>query len=204
MPKRNKPLIAVTGGIGSGKSVVCRILRTLGYSVLDTDSEAKAIMDADRDIHARLNSEIAAEIVCDGVIDRRRLAEIVFADAEKLAILNSIVHAAVRRRIEEWTESAPSSPAFVETALLFQSGLNEMVDAELRITAPEEIRIRRVMARNNLSRDAVKSRIESQIYTPAPGTTLPPLTELINDNTTPVLPQILHTLDKFRLSGCTL
>lgn len=195
MPKRNKPLIAVTGGIGSGKSVVCRILRTLGYSVLDTDSEAKAIMDADRDIHARLNSEIAAEIVRDGVIDRRRLAEIVFADAEKLAILNSIVHAAVRHRIEEWAQTAPSSPAFVETALLFQSGLNEMVDAELRITAPEEIRIRRVMERNNLTRDKIEARIASQAYIPAPNATIPPLTEVKNDEITPVLPQVERFLN---------
>lgn len=195
MPKRNKPLIAVTGGIGSGKSVVCRILRTLGYSVLDTDSEAKAIMDADRDIHARLNSEIAAEIVRDGVIDRRRLAEIVFADAEKLAILNSIVHAAVRRRIEEWAESASSSPAFIETALLFQSGLNEMVDAELRITAPEEIRIRRVMERNNLTRDKIEARIASQVYIPTPNATIPPLTEVKNDGITPVLPQVERFLN---------
>lgn len=195
MPKRNKPLIAVTGGIGSGKSVVCRILRTLGYSVLDTDSEAKAIMDADRDIHARLNSEIATEIVRDGVIDRRHLAEIVFADAEKLAILNSIVHAAVRRRIEEWAESASSSPAFIETALLFQSGLNEMVDAELRITAPEEIRIRRVMERNNLTRDKIEARIASQVYIPTPNATIPPLTEVKNDGITPVLPQVERFLN---------
>ena len=77
-------LIAVTGGIGSGKSVVCRVLRTLGYPVFDCDSEARAIMDSDRTIHGRLCSAISADVVRDGVIDRRMLASIVFADAAKL------------------------------------------------------------------------------------------------------------------------
>lgn len=197
MQQRNKTLIAITGGIGSGKSVVSRILRILGYDVFDCDSEAKALMDADRAIHKRLNDEIDREIVRDGIIDRRRLADIVFADAEKLAVLNSIVHGAVRRRIEEWKSASPSSLVFVETAILFQSGLNEDVDYELRITAPEDIRIRRVMARNSLTAEAVRARIESQRFTPPLDAVIPPVITICNDGITPVLPQTEEILRNF-------
>ena len=117
-------LIAVTGGIGAGKSVVCRVLRAMGYPVFDCDSEAKALMDADCDIKRRIAIEIDESAVCGGSIDRRRLAEIVFADAEKLEILNSIVHGAVRQRIAEWAQTLAGRLLFVETAILFQSGLN--------------------------------------------------------------------------------
>lgn len=197
MQQRNKTLIAITGGIGSGKSVVSRILRILGYEVFDCDTEAKALMDADCAIHKRLNDEIDREIVRDGVIDRRRLADIVFADAEKLTVLNSIVHGAVRRRIEEWKSDSQSSLVFVETALLFQSGLNEDVDYELRVTAPEDIRIRRVMARNSLSAEAVRARIESQRFTPSLDAVIPPVITICNDGITPVLPQTEEILLKF-------
>lgn len=196
MHLKTKTVVAVTGGIGSGKSVVCRILRILGYNVFDCDSEAKALMDADYAIHERLNREIDSDIVRGGIIDRRRLADIVFADAGKLDILNSIVHGAVRKRIEMWKTSCTSSPVFVETAILFQSGLNEVVDAELRVIAPEEVRIKRVMARNSISRQAVESRIESQRHTPLPDTVVPPLITVCNDGITPVLPQIEHILSQ--------
>ncbi|MDE6436166.1 MAG: dephospho-CoA kinase, partial [Muribaculaceae bacterium] len=92
-------LIAITGGIGSGKSVVSRVLRAMGYPVYDCDSQAKAIMDADAEIHRRLCSEIDAAVVTDGVIDRKRLAEIVFNDKAKLAVLNAIVHSAVKAHL---------------------------------------------------------------------------------------------------------
>ena len=120
-------LIAVTGGIGAGKSVVCRVLRTMGYPVFDCDSEAKALMDADCDIKRRIAIEIDESAVCCGNIDRRRLAEIVFADVAKLEILNSIVHGAVRQRIAEWEQTLAGRLLFVETAILFPSGLNRLV-----------------------------------------------------------------------------
>ena len=128
-----KTLTAITGGIGSGKSVVSRVLRILGYPVYDCDSAAKSLMDADEEIKRRLIDEIDSLAVVDGVIDRRRIAEVVFADAEKLAALNAIVHAAVREDIASWVFSQDSDRLFVETAILYESGLNRMVDAEWRV-----------------------------------------------------------------------
>lgn len=189
-------LIAVTGGIGSGKSVVCRVLRTLGFPVFDCDSEARAIMDSDRTIHERLCSAISTEVVRDGVIDRRRLASIVFADAAKLAALNEIVHGAVRSRLAQWHGSHSGDAVFVETAIFFQSGLNRMTGAEWRVTAPEDVRIHRVMLRNGLTADEVRARIEAQDFRPADDEPRPPLTEIINDGRRAVLPQILASLDR--------
>lgn len=185
-----KDIVAITGGIGAGKSVVSRVLRALGYPVYDCDSRAKALMDCDAAIKARLAGEIAREVICDGAIDRAALARIVFADSVKLAKLNAIVHEAVRLDITDLVSRQSSPRVFVETAILYQSGLNRMVDAEWRVTAPEQLRIERVMARNGLSAEAVRARIESQRFEPAPDEPRPALHELLNDGVTPLLPQI--------------
>lgn len=187
-------LIAITGGIGSGKSVVSRVLRAMGYPVFDCDSEAKAIMDADTGIHRRLCQEIHPAVVTDGLIDRRLLGEIVFNDSTRLAALNSIVHTAVKAHLAHWSESQ-SGPAFVETAILFESGLNASVDAEWRVESPLELRIERVMKRNGLTREQVEARIASQSRQPE-NPPLPPRTVLVNDLTTALLPQIRSALHK--------
>lgn len=188
-------LIALTGGIGAGKSVVARLLRTMGYAVFDCDIEARMLMDGDDDIKARIGAEIAAEAIDgQGAIDRARLSEIVFADAEKLARLNAIVHGAVKERLARWCERQNKRPVFVETAILYQSGLNRMVDAEWRVEAPAEIRVARVMARNGISREQVMARIEAQRYTPADGEPMPETRIIENDGTTPLLPQVLDLL----------
>ena len=97
-----KTLTAITGGIGAGKSVVCRVLRTLGYHVYDCDSAARRIMDTDTAIQQRLIDEVDTLAVTDGIVDRPRIARIVFADARKLDALNAIVHAAVLADIADW------------------------------------------------------------------------------------------------------
>lgn len=192
-------LIAITGGIGSGKSVVSRVLRTMGYPVYDCDSQAKAIMDADTQIHRRLREEIDAAVVADdGIIDRKRLAEIVFNDSARLAALNRIVHAAVKAHLSRWADDQPGV-AFVETAILFESGLNATVDAEWRVQSPLDLRIERTMRRSNLTLEQVEARIASQSNQPE-NPPLPPRTILINDLTTALLPQIrqaLQSVDEF-------
>ena len=176
--------------------MVARILRAMGYQVFDCDSEAKALMDTDETIKQRLAEEIASDVIDrHGAIDRQRLAEIVFADKAKLALLNSIVHAAVRLRITRWASEMQSSVVFVETAILRESGLDAMVDAEWRIEAPEPLRVQRVHKRNGLSREQIIARIEAQSR-PCQGSrhTDLPLVHIVNDDTTPLLPQILHAL----------
>ena len=156
-------LIALSGGIGAGKSVVSRMLRAMGYEVYDCDLNARRIIDSDVAIIESIAREVCEESVIEGRIDRRRLAECVFADAEALARLNAITHRAVLDDISAWAESqAGKEIVFVETAILTESGLDRMVDQAWVVTAPAEVRIERVMKRNGMSRGEVEARIRNQ------------------------------------------
>lgn len=158
-------LIALAGGIGSGKSVVSKILLAMGYPVYDCDNMAKQIMDADAEIHSRLCSEIHPQSVVEGVIDRALISKIVFEDKAALARLNAIVHTAVKADLNHWVSEKQFTGAkkvFVETAILIQSGLVDLVDDIWEVTAPIEVKVERVKKRNGLSEKQILARIESQ------------------------------------------
>lgn len=158
-------IIAITGGIGSGKSVVSKVLESMGYPVYDCDRNAKALMDEDSEIKSRLKAEIHNGAVDDnGNIDRPFLSSIVFNARDKLKILNSIVHAAVKKDIRRWIEKHNKEKIlFVETAILFESGLDTEVNEVWKVTAPMDLRIIRVCERNGVSSEHVKARIASQM-----------------------------------------
>ena len=119
-------IIAITGGIGSGKSVVSQVLRVAGYPVYDCDSNAKLIMDKDEEMQKQLADSFGSDVVVNGVIQRKVLASLVFADRNKLEKLNAIVHPAVRRDIKRWEETQKSDVVFVETAILKESGVDSL------------------------------------------------------------------------------
>lgn len=190
-------LIAISGGIGSGKSVVAKILRCLGYSVYDCDLEARRLMDESTEIKHQLRAEFGAEVInADLSINRKVLADIVFGSKKKLCQLNRIVHGAVREDVMARAKemSLCGEPLFVETAILYQSELDKMVDAVIEVTAPVEIRIERVMRRNNFNREEVLNRIKSQQlenFTPHHS-----ITYIDNSGDQPLLPQISAMLAK--------
>lgn len=186
-------LIAITGGIGSGKSVISDILRAMGHKVYDCDTRAKALMDTDESIKDDLINLISIDAVrSDRTIDRKLLSEIVFNDPDALSCLNSIVHKAVRADLRRWRDTSPDKTVWVETAILYASRLDREVDEVWEVTAPTELRVQRVMKRNSMSREQVLARISSQSTTAAQ---LHPLTKtIVNDGVEPVLPQILSLL----------
>lgn len=206
-------LIAVTGGIGSGKSVVCRVLSALGYPVYDCDSRAKEIMDSSDEIKSVISGEISEEAVNpDGSINRPALADAVFGDPAKLAILDRAVHSAVTSDIRAWRASyadadlgdGKSQPLlFVETAIPFKSGLFRMVDDIWEVTASEEIRIARAAARDKVSAESVRRRIASQaaespsVRAAAEPDSAPGFRTLLNDGSTPLLPAIQRLLSGY-------
>ncbi len=155
-------VVAITGGIGSGKSVVSRLLRIAGYPVYDCDSRAKRLMAESAEIKNRLCDAFGDAVVADGVIQKSVLANVVFGNAEKLNKLNSIVHPVVFDDIRQWTESQTTDCVFVETAILRESGVDALVDEVWIVDAPVDVRIKRVIARNGLSEGEVRQRIESQ------------------------------------------
>lgn len=207
----SKPiLIAVTGGIGSGKSVVCRILASLGYQIYDCDSRAKKLMEESDSIKETLKREITPEAVNpDGSINRRAIADVVFSDPGKLAILDRAVHSAVTADILRWRDNASSAtPApdllFVETAIPIKSGLYRLVDDIWEVTAPEEVRVARAVSRDNSSEEAVRGRIASQAAeSPSLHSAANPAENiscrtLPNDGEAPLLPAILELLALYK------
>lgn len=186
-------LIAITGGIGCGKSIVSLILKEMGYEVYDCDWKAKYLMDNSPTIKDCLKSTFGNDIIIDGTINRVKLANIVFNNKEKLVKLNNIVHSSVKEDLISWKlENSHKKLLFVETAILYQSGLDSIVDEVWEVNAPLEIRIERVMKRNNISRQDVLSRIESQKYE-----ILAQADYIItNDDKVAILPQLVTILGK--------
>lgn len=157
-----KKLVAISGGIGSGKSVVSDVLRVMGFPVYDCDAMAKSLMDNSLEIKAKLKEVFGDNVVQDGIIDRKQLAGLVFGNGAALEQLNGIVHPAVVNDVLKWYSAQKSSLSFVETAILKESGLVDVVDAVLAVCADKETRISRVERRNGLTRKAVLDRMAMQ------------------------------------------
>lgn len=187
-----KRITGIVGGIGSGKSVVCRIVSAMGYPVYDTDSRAKAIMDSDERIHSELCRAIHPRAVVSGLVDRPLIAQIVFGDKDKLAVLNSIVHSHVRADMLVWIDSQTCDRCFIETAIPRSSSLDKLFTDAWLVTASTECRIRRVIARSHLMEEQIKSRIDSQIAETSGF--LCPIEVIVNEPDTALLPQINRLL----------
>ncbi len=159
-------MIGICGGIGSGKSVVSRILRLRGEAVYDCDREAKRIMDSSEEVLVALN-ERHGDAVCPpgGPICRPELARRVFGSDEERLWLNALVHRLVREDVEAWHAFCMAEGrerCFVESAILASSGLAEMCDEIWLVTASEEVRVARIMGRDSLPEEAILKRIRSQ------------------------------------------
>ena len=159
-------IIGICGGIGSGKSVVSRILRLRGDAVYDCDLEAKRIMDHSEEVLSALHGRYG-DTVCPakGPICRPELAKRVFGEDKERLWLNSLVHRLVREDVARWSDEQMregKERCFVESAILASSGLAAMCSEIWIVTAPEDIRIARTAARDSLDEDAIRKRISSQ------------------------------------------
>lgn len=190
-------LIAITGGIGSGKSIVAHLVQVMGYQVYDCDSRAKALMTSNEEVRSLLTKAFGRETYLDdGSLNRQHLSAMAFGNAETLARLNAIVHPATARDMMQWAETLASKGAdvaFIETALLRTAGLDKLVDEVWHVTAPTDIRIKRVMARNGLTAQQVRDRIASQTIEEEAA---PDEKVIVNDDISAVLPQVIHLLNK--------
>lgn len=159
-------MIGITGGIGSGKSVVSRLLRLKGYPVYDCDLEAKRIMDESREVLTALNDRFGDEICPeDGPINRPALSHKVFNDPEHLKWLNSLVHRLVREDLKRWCKKhceASDAPCFVESAIMASSGLAALCSEIWVVDAPEDIRLKRAIERDHSSAEKIRQRMETQ------------------------------------------
>ena len=155
--------IAVTGGIGSGKSVVSRLLRMMGVPVYDCDTEAKRLMDTSLEIREALVKAVGADVYgADGCINRPYLASYMFSNPEHVAVVNHIVHPVVRTHFSQWAKLAQAPIVAVETAILYESGMDADVDSALLVQAPLDLRIQRAMLRDGADEQSIRRRISAQ------------------------------------------
>lgn len=155
--------VGITGGIGSGKSVVCRIFSVLGAPVYYADDEAKILTGTDPEIRQQLISLAGKEVFTDQGLNNRYLSDLIFNDKELLARVNSIIHPRVEAHFIRWAFLHSSSPyTIMESAILFSGNLHKNFDKIVLVTAPEDLRIRRVLRRNNMTVDKIRSIINSQ------------------------------------------
>ncbi|MBQ9648850.1 MAG: dephospho-CoA kinase [Prevotella sp.] len=154
--------IGITGGIGSGKSYVCRLLEERGYAVYDCDSAAKRLIRTSPYIRRRLTALIGPDTYKvqesgEYMLNKKAVAEFLLSSEENTKAIDRIVHPAVFR---DFTQSGME---WMESAIIFESGIYRLVDRVIAVTAPEELRIQRVMARDNISREKVLEWMSRQL-----------------------------------------
>src|SRR5690554_4759958 len=154
--------IGLTGGIGSGKSIIGKILEVMDYPVFYSDKEAKLIMTESENVVLKVKQAFGKEAYLEGELNRPYLAKKIFNDESLKATLNQIVHPAVREKFNEWALEEKTELVFNEAAILFETGAYKTFDHNVLVTAPEEVRILRVIERDNTSAKEVKERMNNQ------------------------------------------
>jgi dephospho-CoA kinase len=155
--------IGLTGGIGAGKSLVARLFALLGVPVYDADSSAKKLMVENASLRESIITHFGADSYVDDRLNRSYLAERVFKNPQQLEVLNRLVHPVAIEEAKKWLAQQKASYAIKEAALLFESGSAEGLDYVIGVTAPETLRIKRVMERDGLTALQVKERMRRQL-----------------------------------------
>lgn len=155
--------IGLTGGIGSGKSTVARIFEELGVPVFYADQAARTLLETDPLLREKIITHFGTDTYQGTKPDRARIAQIVFSDPAKLALLNSFTHPATIAAADAWMQQQTYPYTIKEAALMFESDAWKFVDQVIGVSAPEELRISRVMQRDQVTRAAVLARISKQM-----------------------------------------
>lgn len=186
-------MIGLTGGIGSGKSVVAKIFATLGIPVFNADDEAKRIMQTSPEIKTKLIEQFGMDIYNESGLDKEKLASIVFDDPFQLQLLNAIVHPVTIQAAKAWAAKQTSPYVIKEAALIFESGAADGLLKVIGVTAPLSLRTHRVMQRDGITKEQVDARMRNQIS----DTIKMRLCDYVieNNNQQMVLPQVLD-IDK--------
>lgn len=189
--------VAVTGGIGSGKTIVCTVFEKLGIPVFYADNEAKQLMNSNIEIRKKMLKSFDTEIFDDNFqLNRIKFAAIIFNNKEALDTINGIVHPVVKQEFSLWAELQHSPYVIQEAAILFESGQEELFDKIITVTAPLEIRIERVISRDNTTKERVFERLNNQMdeeYKCQQSNYV-----IINDGKKMLLPQILNIHNKLQ------
>jgi len=153
--------VSLSGGIGSGKSTVLKIFSFLKVPSYNADQEAKFLLDTNEGLKESIIKNFG-DLYLNGSIDRKRFAEIIFNNEEKRKLANSIIHPFVREDFQKWMELQSSKYVIQEAAIIFETGAYKLFDRNIVVCAPEELRIKRIIARDGMDRSLVLSRINAQ------------------------------------------
>ena len=187
--------IGLTGGIGSGKTIVAKIFELLDIPVYYADEASKRLYHTDKELMMNIKKHFGEDVYTNDQLNRSRLAEIVFNSPEKLELLNSLVHPPTIRDAEQWMNRQTSPYIVKEAALIFESGSAAGLDYVIGVKAPQSLRIKRVMDRDGFSREDILSRMDKQINEEMKLK----LCDFIinNDEQEPVIPQVLELHTSF-------
>jgi dephospho-CoA kinase len=188
-------ILGLTGGIGSGKTVVAETLRIMGVPVYNSDVRSKVLCDTDEELKRYLIDFFGPEIYVNGQMDRSYMSKRIFNDERTLKVVNALIHPAVERDFKSWVAEHLNCPVVVqETAILFEAGLEHFFDQIICVTAPEELRVERVCKRSGLSPEDVRARINNQISDNERISKSHII--VVNDGIQPILPQVERILLK--------
>lgn len=181
--------VGITGGIGSGKSTVCQVFETLGIPVFYADLAARSVTETEPQVVSQIKELFGANIYIGNKLDRQKVASLVFADKDLLEKLNNIIHPATIAYGRQWLESQSAPYAIKEAAIFFESGSNKDMDVMIGVFAPVEVRIQRIMERDNTTREKVLDRISKQMDEDEKMKLCDHI--ITNDGTTAIIPQVL-------------
>jgi dephospho-CoA kinase len=155
--------LGITGGIGSGKTSVCRVFDVLRIPVFSADKTASEIMESESSIRNKLNSIAGKDLYLSGHLDRMLLASIIFNNTSVLDMVNALIHPVVFDHFRNWSSIQSAPYVIMEAAILFESGASKFVDRVATVVAPTEQRVERVIRRNKLTREQVMERMRNQM-----------------------------------------
>ena len=188
--------VGITGCIGSGKSFICQIIQSFGYPIYDSDSKAKQLMNESDILKDEIIAHFGNESFIDGSLNRSYIAECIFHNELEREWINKLIHPAVISDFSKWSLEQNSELVFCESAILFESGLSDLMEHVIIVSAPKEICMNRAMKRECITKQHFNSRYSSQnLHKGKEGEYI---TTIINDNVQPLLPQLweLFTLLK--------
>ncbi len=184
-------VLGITGGIGSGKSVVSRLFTMHDVPVYDADTEAKRLMNTHESLREQLCDLVGENVYPDGALDKVRFAQWMFADKEHVLAVNRIVHGTVAQDFAQWVTNQRQSGkriVAIEAAILFESGFDSLVDLTILVDAPKSLRLERAMKRDRVSQDQIEARMSKQMDDDARREKVDKI--ILCDDKHPVIPQV--------------
>ncbi|MGM0497625.1 MAG: dephospho-CoA kinase [Bacteroidota bacterium] len=182
--------VGVTGGIGSGKTLICQVFEKLGAPVFYADQEARKILNHDKAVIDEVSRIFGADIYDEYGINKANLASIIFNNHEALNTINGIVHPVVKTRFQNWLSALKTPYAIEEAAILVETGSHNDLDFTILVYAPGELRISRAMARDGKSREEIEERMKNQMPDEEKFQKVNKV--IYNDNSRMVIPQVLE------------